>query len=137
MKHRNFWIGSVVAGSLSVAAVALTPAQESYAQQLDKNKVSYAQDLVPIFRGYCITCHEPGGQGYKASGFDLTTYEGLMSGTKFGPMIVPGDPDSSNLIVLIEGRADPSLRMPLNHKPLPVCLRQEIWTWIFQGANNN
>jgi hypothetical protein len=60
-----------------------------------------------------------------------------MKGTEFGPMVIPGDPDRSNLIVLIEGRASPEIRMPFGHKPLPSCLRQNIWTWIFQGAKNN
>lgn len=134
MRHSNLWLASVIVGSLSMAgATALMAIDEAYAQP----QLSYAEDLVPIFRGYCISCHQPGGEGYNASGFDLSTYQGLMNGTKYGPMVVPGKPDISNLIVLIEGRAAPALGMPHGHKPLPSCLRQEIWSWIFQGAKNN
>jgi len=27
--------------------------------------------------------------------------------------------------------------MPYGHNALPACLRQNIWTWIFEGAKNN
>ena len=97
--------------------------------------MSFAEDIVPILKGWCVSCHQPGAEGFAASGLDLTSYDGLMKGTKFGPMVVPGQPDASNLIVLIEGRA--KIRMPYGHKPLPNCLRNNIWTWIFEGAKNN
>lgn len=100
-------------------------------------RMSYAADIEPIFRGWCMSCHQPGGQGYEASGLDLTSYSGLMKGTKFGPMVVPGDPDLSNLLVLIEGRAAPEIRMPLGHRPLPGCLSQFIAQWIAEGARDN
>ena len=135
-RHPLRWLGSLMIGGLAVgAAFGLMPAQKSCAQP--RQQISYSQDLLPIFRGYCMTCHQPGGEGFKASGFDPSTYEGLMKGTKFGPMVVPGQPDISNLVVLIQGRAAPEMRMPHNGRPLPSCLRDEIWTWIFQGAKNN
>ena len=33
-----------------------------------------------------------------------------MKGTKFGPMVIPGQPDNSNIITLIDGKA--KLKMP-------------------------
>ena len=135
MRSRILLSVSVIAASFTLAAsTSLMPIRQACAQQA---QVSYAEDIVPIFRGWCVSCHEPGGRGYNASGLDLTTYEGLMKGTKFGPVVIPRDPDDSNLIVLIEGRASPEIRMPFGHKPLPSCLRQSIWTWIFQGAKDN
>ena len=41
----------------------------------------------------------------QAAQLDLTTYDGLMKGTKHGPMVIPGDPDSSNLMWLLDWRA--------------------------------
>ena len=55
-----------------------------------------------------------------------------MKGTKFGPMVIAGQPDTSNLVVLVEGKA--KIQMPYGHKPLPECLRRNIWSWIFEGA---
>jgi len=124
---------SVAAGGVALATAAvLAPVHNACAQQ---GKISFAEDIVPIFKGYCVSCHQPGGEGLSTSGLDLTSYDGVMKGTKFGPMIIAGQPDNSNIIVLIEGRA--KLRMPYGHKALPNCLRNQIWTWIFQGAKNN
>jgi hypothetical protein len=125
---------AVAGGLLIVGAMAIMPTGPASAQQ---PQLSYSEDVAPIFRGWCVSCHQPGGEGFEASGFDLTTYEGLMQGTKFGPMVLPGNPDESNLIVLLAGRASAELQMPRNHKPLPLCLRQNIWKWIFQGAEDN
>ena len=133
MKKSRFVLGSVAVGSLSLAAATvLAPIQQACAQHA---QMSFAEDIAPIFKGWCVSCHQPGGEGYNASGLDLTSYDGLMKGTKFGPMVIPGKPDTSNLIVLIEGRA--KISMPFGHKPLPDCLRNNIWTWIFEGAKNN
>lgn len=99
--------------------------------------VSYAEDVAPVFRGRCVSCHAPGGQGYDASGLDLTSYAGLMKGTKYGPMIVPGDPDVSNLMRLLDWRAGAELRMPHGKKKLSTCDRDAIRVWIRQGAKDN
>ncbi len=136
VRRRFLWLaGIVVSGAAVGAALGLMPVHETCAQP--RQQLSYTQDVLPIFRGYCFSCHEPGGEGFKASGLDLSTYQGLMKGSKFGPMVVPGQPDISNLVVLIQGKAAPEMRMPHNSKPLPSCLRDEIWTWIFQGAKDN
>ena len=133
MKRGNVTLASVVSVGLSLAgSAALTPINHACAAQA---QVSYSEDIAPIFRGWCSSCHAPGGEGTKASGLDLSTYEGLMKGTNFGPMVVPEKPDESNLMVLVQGQA--KLRMPFEHKPLPSCLRQNIWSWIFEGAKNN
>jgi hypothetical protein len=63
---------------------------------------SFSEDISPILKGRCVSCHQPGGAGYEKSGLDLTTYEGLMKGTKFGAMVIPRDPESSNLMWLLD-----------------------------------
>jgi len=132
MKKSRLMLFSIAFGSVALAGAMLAPSHQACAQQ---GKMSFAEDIAPILKGWCVSCHQPGGEGLTASGLDLTSYDGLMKGTKFGPMVVPGQPENSNLIVLIEGRA--KVRMPYGHKPLPNCLRNNIWTWIFQGAKNN
>jgi mono/diheme cytochrome c family protein len=102
-----------------------------------QSTTSFAEDVFPIFKGRCVDCHRPGGQGYEASGLDLTTYEGVMKGTKHGAMVIPGDPDSSNLMWLLDWRASPQLRMPHGTKKLSTCDRNEIRRWIREGAKNN
>ena len=126
---------------LAVAAVALAGLSSSAvivdACGQERQTTSFREDVFPIFKGRCIDCHRPGAQGYEASGLDLTTYEGVMKGTKHGRMVIPGDPDSSNLMWLLDWRASPELRMPHGSKKLSVCDRNEIRRWIMEGAKDN
>ena len=100
--------------------------------------VSYSKEIVPLLQKYCLECHVSGGSGYQASGLDMSSYETVMKGTKFGPVIKAGDSLSSTLVILVEGRADPSIKMP--HGNREGLTPEEIKTlraWIDQGARNN
>lgn len=100
--------------------------------------VSYRSDVAPILDKHCKSCHVPGEAGYVVSGFELGSYDSLMKGTQFGPVVLPGDPLTSVLVMLIEGRADPSLRMP--HGNASTLTADEILAirrWVEQGAKNN
>ena len=100
--------------------------------------VSYSQDVKPIIDKNCIECHQAGGQGELASGFNMTSYDSLMKGARFGPMVIAGDVEGSNMLVLMEGRADPSISMPHGQqKSVPAEDIQTIRLWIKQGAKNN
>jgi mono/diheme cytochrome c family protein len=99
--------------------------------------VSFKAGVLPIFKEQCSTCHTPGGEGTTVSGLDLTTYDGIMKGTKYGPMIIPGNPDYSNLMWLLDWKSSPQLRMPHGKSQLPVAQRDTIRAWIRQGAKNN
>lgn len=103
-----------------------------------EESVSFSQDVRPILDQHCLTCHQAGGAGLEASGFSLVSYEDLMKGTQFGPMVIPGDALGSNMLVLMEGRADPSISMPHGDmKPVPQQQIDTIRRWIEQGAKNN
>ena len=100
--------------------------------------VSFSSDVSPILQENCLACHTEGGQGEAASGFSMDSYDQLMKGTKFGPMVIAGDAEGSNLVVLMEGRADPSISMPHGSmKPVPQRETDTIRRWIDQGAKNN
>lgn len=106
-------------------------------------QISYKADIVPVFKERCMVCHAEGAPGCLASGFSLATYESLMRGTKFGPMVIAGEGASSNLLILVKHKADPSIAMPRSQTPgepsgwlLPEQINL-IETWINQGAKNN
>ncbi len=107
------------------------------APQTSQTKMSFKEDVLPIFMGRCQSCHQPGGEGTEKSGLDLTSYAGLMKGTKFGRMVIPGDAQSSNLMWLLDWRASPELRMPHGKKKLSTCDRDAIRAWIQEGAKDN
>lgn len=102
-----------------------------------KKEVSYQVDVQPILKKYCMECHVETGEGYLKSGLLMVSYDSLMKGTKFGPVVKPGDTLTSALNMLVEGRADPSLRMPHAKEPLPAEAIEALKNWVAQGARNN
>lgn len=128
--------GAAAALAIATAAgigIMSTTSQEACAAQA----TSFRDDVLPIFRGRCFNCHSPGGEGEQKSGLDLTTYEGVMKGTKFGSMVIARDPDSSNLMWLLDHRGKPETWMPHGTKKLSTCDRDAIRSWIREGAKNN
>ncbi|MBT8420016.1 MAG: hypothetical protein KJO08_04050 [Gammaproteobacteria bacterium] len=105
--------------------------------------VSFENDVRPILHKNCLECHQPGGKGFEASGLAIGTYDDLMKGTKpgnseqRGQIVIPGDATSSALIMLIEGRADPSIKMPHGKEPLNEKSVTTLRKWVEQGAQNN
>ena len=103
-----------------------------------EQSVSFSQDVKPIFDQHCIECHQAGGEGTAASGFSMDSYENVMKGTRNGPMVLAGDVEGSNLLVLMEGRADPSISRPHGQqKSVPKKDIETVRQWIGQGAKNN
>lgn len=116
------------------ASVLLTACDDHPAPQA----ISYAKDIQPIFEQHCLECHDAGGAGALASGLKLSSYQDAMKGTKFGPIIKAGDSASSTLVILVEGRADPSINMPHGGRPaLSKTQTQKLRQWINEGALNN
>lgn len=100
--------------------------------------ISFSKDVKPVLDKNCVQCHQTGGQGQVASGFSMDSYAALMKGTNYGPMVVAGDAEGSNLLVLMEGRADPSISMPHGtQKPVSKENVYKIRQWIEQGAKDN
>jgi hypothetical protein len=97
-----------IAGMMALPALILI----TLAGCKSEDAVSFSQDVKPIIDKYCISCHQAGGEGTAASGFNMEDYTGVMKGTRHGPMILAGDSAGSNMLVLMEGRADPSISMP-------------------------
>lgn len=122
----------IIPAALPCAALLLAACQPQ------PREVSYAKDVAPILEKHCKACHVPGQAGYIVSGFELQSYDTLMKGTQYGPVVLPGDPLTSVLVMLIEGRADPSLKMPHGDaEPLDPDDIATIRRWVEQGAKNN
>ena len=117
---------STVAAAVALAAAGCSP-----------SGVSFSKDVQPILTKNCSECHAPGKQGFAASGLDTTSYESMMRGGKFGPLIKPGDALSSSLNMLVEGRAHASIRMPHGREKLPDKDIETLKVWVNEGAKNN
>jgi hypothetical protein len=102
-------------------------------------QISYRRDVYPILENNCLTCHmPPQGKGYLKTGLNMHSYETLMQGTRYGPVILPGDSRHSVFNMLVEGRVDASMRMPHGRdEPLPQGEIEALQLWVEQGARNN
>jgi len=106
-------------------------------------EVSFKNDVHPILEARCISCHAPGAPGCVASGFSVATYQSVMTGTKYGHVVIPGSSAASTLVRLINHEADPSIAMPKSHTPgapsewLTPDQIKVIQAWIDQGARDN
>ncbi len=100
-------------------------------------QVSYKATIKPIVDKHCTECHLEGGKGSSKSGFRTDSYETLMKGTFYGPVVVPGNALSSSFYRLVAGKVDPSIRMPHGKEPLSESEISSIEIWITQGAKNN
>ena len=108
--------------------------------------VSFNKDIKPILVANCMACHDGSGEGSSTSGFSVQTYDSVMKGTKYGPVIVPGDSESSTLYRLVAHKVDSKIQMPPHHDEALAKGREDALTprqiefvgkWIDQGAKNN
>ena len=102
-----------------------------------EKEISFKADVQPILAQSCLECHSAGGTGHEKSGLLMSSYEDLMKGTRFGAIVKPGDALTSALIMLVDGRADPSIRMPHHKDPLSKEQIGLLRSWVEQGAKNN
>ena len=104
----------------------------------EQRQVSFREDVRPVLEAHCLECHSsPAGQGYLENGLGMATHAELMRGTIYGPVITPGDSRHSILNMLVEGRADSSVRMPHGRNPLSSDEVDILRLWVEQGALPN
>jgi hypothetical protein len=100
-----------------------------------EREVTYVADVEPILEVHCLTCHTAEAEGAQASGLVMESYEDLMTGTQYGPVVVPGSASTSVLYQVVSGEnVDESLQMPHGGKPLAEESIATIKAWIEQGA---
>ncbi len=137
-KSKKFLSAMVLPVGVALAVQGSTPdaaTVEDTASMWAHQAVSYANDVQPILNEYCLSCHGGPGEGGDIVielGYDMSTYEGLMAGSDYGPVIEPGDPDNSLFLeMIINGD------MPEDGDPVPAEQIEILRTWIAEGAQNN
>jgi hypothetical protein len=99
-------------------------------QRASANAPTYNRDIRPILSDRCFACHGPDGNAREAE-LRIDTQDGAHE-----RVIVPGDPDASELVSRIE-MDDPDLQMPPAHAKKPPLSAREIKLirdWIAAGA---
>ncbi len=111
-----------------------------------RSEVSFAANVQPILNERCLECHNGSGEGSAASDYSVVDYAGVMKGTTFGPVVVPGSSISSSLYLVVAGKTAPEIRMPPHHSEahaegrgdsLSADELETLAAWIDQGAKDN
>ena len=132
--------GAVLVGVASLGASGArgsggTPASlDVAALDVPQDTVSFADDILPIFRQRCAECHgaeDENGEVRTEVSLNLLNYERVMMGSEFGTVIEAGDPANSFLLdMIVDGT------MPETGDPVPedeIALNR---AWIESGAPN-
>ncbi len=111
------------AALVTTTTALVTPPQE------EEKKLSFTKDVAPVLVGNCVGCHD---SERKRGGFDLSTFQKLLAGGEAGRVIVPGNPEESDLILRIKGEITP--KMPANNRDLAAETINTIEQWVREGA---
>lgn len=95
----------------------------------DKKKITYQDDILPLLREKCASCHNP---DKKQGGLNVVNYTALMEGSSRGKIVEPGDPDQSSLYLLMAHQEQPF--MPPKSPKLPDKDLMLVSNWIKGGA---
>jgi Planctomycete cytochrome C. len=90
---------------------------------------TFQEDVLPIFRDKCCTCHNPDEQ---SGGLDLTSFSRMMAGGSSGDVIAPGDAEGSYLWQVVSHESEPT--MPPEEDRIPDDMLAIVTKWIAGGA---
>lgn len=94
----------------------------------DADTKFFREEVEPIFKDSCQRCH---GEKKQESSLRMDSREALLKGGKNGPTIVPGKPDESLLMKVLEYTGD--IQMPPDAK-LDEDKQEAIKKWIEKNA---
>ena len=110
--------------SLWILAVpCLSASPEVDAAELFKTRVQ------PVLAARCFACHTT----QRAGGLDMSSRELLLKGGNSGPAIVPGHPERSLLIQVVQHTHD-RLKMPLSGSKLDEEEISDLVSWVKAGG---
>lgn len=85
--------------------------------------------IQPFIEKNCVACHNA---KVKQGGFDISTREALLKGSEHGKVVVPGNPNESQLYKLVAHVSEPG--MPFKAKKLPDDVVAQFAEWIRAGV---
>jgi hypothetical protein len=95
----------------------------------DRALLEFEASVRPILAARCAGCH---GAKKREAGLRLDLADGIRAGGDSGPVVIPGKPDESPLILAVRRHPDVSA-MPPDH-PLAERERAALETWVAKGA---
>lgn len=127
-----------------LASCLLSPVLFMLSAAQAADTVSFADQILPMLEAQCGGCHmtgdEPGGLALIA---DMARPSLLKASSQQNalPIVAPGDPERSYLILKLEDRhleaGGQGVRMPFGAPPLDDAFISQLRNWISQGAPDN
>ena len=114
--------------ALLVTLLAAAPVPTRAAEPTPEAVEFFETKVRPVLVEHCTRCH---GDKKQQAELRLDTAEGLLKGSDGGPVVVPGDPDKSKLILSVRRVGD--YAMPPN-KPMPAADVEVLTRWVKTGA---
>lgn len=105
---------------------------QALAEEKAPPKVTYDDDVKPIFQQKCFSCHNP---DKKSADLDLTNFTNLMQGGASGASVEAGDASASYLYDLVTHKSEPI--MPPESPKIPDEMIETIRKWIEGGLLEN
>ncbi len=100
--------------------------------QVDRDGLEFfEQKIRPVLVERCYKCHGAEAEKVKG-GLLLDTRDGLLKGGDDGPVLAPGDPAKSRLILAVRW-TDPDFKMPPKEK-LQAAQIADLEAWVKRGA---
>ncbi|MFQ5343472.1 MAG: c-type cytochrome domain-containing protein [Anaerolineae bacterium] len=84
--------------------------------------LSFSTDIEPALKANCVVCHGVAG------GLNLSSYIWIMAGGNAGPAVVPGQPEQSLIVQVLEAG---------HFADLPASTKADLREWILAGAPDN
>ena len=113
---------------LTLALVALALQAMALPASADGHGPPDWDDASEVFARRCNMCHSEFGA---FRGLRLDSYAAAIAGSERGAVLLPGDPDASELMLRLRGESPP--RMPFLGPPLPQNEIDVIERWIAAG----
>jgi hypothetical protein len=116
---------------IALAVARLAPAQpaDKPAPPITPQVAEFFETQIrPVLAENCYGCHGPKRQ---ESGLRLDSRAALLKGTEDGPVLVPGQPEKSALVRVLQHQGD--IKMPPRGK-LPPQKIEALTTWVKLGA---
>ena len=128
----GYW-SSDISDALSGLVIPFTSGRGEQEGEIEFQRSHLFEDFVqPVFAAKCTSCHGPTRQ---EGGLQLDSLEGVKRGGWLGAVMMPGNPDSSELLRRTTlPPEDKSHMPPEGHTPLDLRETELLRWWVQEGA---